>query len=261
MENSGQYGQNINTYGAQPQPQPVAYQNQVQGGYIPARPMPGNQPGKKEEKRDYADLIKTICLIFVSLVAVTFIGLFVYMTILKNDAETDLEGKIDLAVAEYDTKLRTELETEFQNREKYPYSVFTGPSDFGLLTFEYPKTWSVYISDDASRAQDFHAYLNPAQVNVVDDTTVMALRVSILNELTDQVKRDYADKVQEGEMTVKTTIVNGNNVDVYTGTLDSGYKGIVCIFKIRDKTAVLQTDAMIFEQDFNRVLEKIRFNA
>ena len=261
MENSGQYGQNINNFGAQPQPQPVAYPNQVQGGYIPARPMPGNQPGKKEEKRDYTDLIKTICLIFVSLIAVTFIGLFIYMTILKNEAETDLEGKITLAVAEYDTKLRTELETDFENREKYPYLMFTGPSDFGFLSFEYPKTWSVYVPDDASRAQDFHAYLNPAQVNVVDDSTVMALRVSILNEPTNEVKRDYSDKVEDGEMTVDTTVVNGNNVDIYTGTLDSGYKGIVCVFKIRDKTAVLQTDAMIFKDDFYFILGKIRFNA
>ena len=62
-------------------------------------------------------------------------------------------------------------------------------------------------------------------------------------------------------MTVSTTVVNGNNVDVYKGLLDSDLYGIVCIFKIRDKTAIIQTDAYLFEEDFYNVLSKIRFNA
>lgn len=260
MENSGQYGQNINNFGNQPQP--IAYPNQMQGGFIPARPMPnGQNGGQNAEKKDYSGLVKTICLILTSLLTITFLGLFIYMTIQKNDAETDVQGQIDLAVAEAENELQTKLEKEFEEKEKYPYKTFAGPSDFGLLTFEYPKTWSVYVPDDASRADNFHAYFNPAQVNVVRDQTVMALRVSIVNELTEDVKEDFADKVEDGEMTVSTTVVNGNNVDVYTGELDSKYIGIVCLFKIRDKTAILQTDAMLFKDDFYRILGTIRFNA
>ena len=260
MENSGQYGQNINNFGAQPQL--VTYPNQAQGGYIPARPTTNGQSGAKDgEKKDYSGLIKTICLILTTLLAITFFGLFIYMTIQKNEAETDVEGKIELAVAEAENTLQTKLEKEFEEKEKYPFRTFAGPSDFGLLTFEYPKTWNLYVPDDASHAQDFHAYLNPGQVNVVADKTVMALRVSILNKLTEKVKEEYADKVEDGEMTVSTTVVNNNNVDVYTGLLDSEYYGIVCIFKIRDKTAVIQTDAMLFQEDFYRILGTMRFNA
>lgn len=259
MENSGQYGQNINNFNTQPQP--MGYPSQMQGGYIPARPMPNGQNAQKTEKKDYSGIIKTVCLIFVSLLAVTFIGLFIYMTIQKNEAETDVQGKIDLAVAEAENTLQTQLEADFAAKEKYPYRTFTGPSDFGLLTFEFPKTWSLYIPDDGSRAGDYHAYFNPSQVNVVEDKTVMALRVSIVNTLTEEVKEDYADKVEDGEMTVSTTVVNNNNVDVYTGLLDSDLQGIVCIFKIRDKTAIIQTDAMIFTEDFYRLLGTIRFNA
>ena len=165
------------------------------------------------------------------------------------------------AVSEAENKLRTELETDFNNREKYPYRTFAGPSDFGALTFEYPKTWSVYVPNDASKAQDFHAYFNPGLVNVVENKTVMALRVSILNTLTDQVKERYSNKIKTGKMTVSSKVVNKVNVDVYKGQLDSNYNGIVCIFKIRDKTVVIQTDAYLFEPDFNRILETVRFNS
>lgn len=260
MENSGQFSQNINNFGNQPQP--MMYPNQMQGGYIPARPTASGQNGNQNsEKKDYSGIIKTICLIFTSLIAVTFIGLFIYMTIQKNDAETDVQGKIDLAVAEAENKLQTELEKKFEEQEKYPYKTFAGPSDFGLLTFEYPKTWSLYVPDDGSRADDFKAYFNPGQVNLVEDQTVMALRVTIVNRLTEDVKRDYADKVRDGKMTVSTTVVNNNNVDVYEGELDSKFIGSVCIFKIRDKTVLLQTDANIFRDDFFRMLGTVRFNA
>jgi len=268
MDNSGQfgqaygqaYGQNMNNQGQLPQmpPRPMQPIRPGQPGMMgqPMAPQ-GPQPAKK----DRSGLVKTICLIFTSLLTVVFLGLFIYMYINWQDASTDINGKIDLAVAKAENELRTTLEDEFAEKEKYPYSTFTGPSDFGSLTFEYPKTWSVYVPDDASRAEDFHAYLNPGQVNVVQDTTVMALRVSIVNILTDEVKKEYTAKVQDNLMTVSTTIVNGTNVDVYRGELNSGLQGIVCIFKIRDKTALIQTDAMLFNDDFYRVLGTMRFNA
>ena len=259
MDNSGQ---NINNFQGQPQVAPNAMP-----GYIPPRPLqpirpvqPGTTPSQPE-KKDRSGLIKTICLIFTSLLAVTFVGLFIYMYIQYDIAHTDVEGQVKERVAEAENELRTKLDAEFAEKEKYPYKTFSGPSDFGSLTFEYPKTWNLYVPNDASHADDYHAYFNPGQVNVVADETVMALRVSIVNTLTDEIKSDFADKVEDGEMTVSTTVVNGNNVDVYKGLLDSDLYGIVCIFKIRDKTAIIQTDAYLFEEDFYNVLSKIRFNA
>lgn len=278
MDNSGQYGQsygqNVNNFSTNsggnlpysPQPQPYPQAGQLP--QIPPRPaqpirpgQPGTNNGQQPEKKDHSGLVKTIALVFTSLLTMVFLGLFVFMYINWNEAKTDVDGKVNLAVAEAENKLRTTLEDEFAEKEKYPYTTFAGPTDFGSLTFEFPKTWSVYVPEDASHAGDFHAYLNPGQVNVVEDQTVMALRVSIVNTLTDEIKEDFNDKVEDGEMTVSTTVVNGTNVDVYTGLLDSDLRGIVCVFKIRDKTALIQTDAMLFSDDFYRVLGTIRFNA
>ena len=212
--------------------------------------------------KNRVDLLKTIGLIVASLLAVLFVGLFIWMTIKWNEANTNVQGKIDVAVAKAKNELQTKLESDFEEKEKYPFLTFSGPSDLGSLNFEYPKTWNLYIPEDASRGGEFNAYLNPGQVNVVSDTTVMALRVTIKSEQIDRVLEDFNSKVQSGEMTVASKVVNGVNVNVYTGKLDSDLQGIVCVFKIRDKTAVLQTDSSnVFRADFERILSTIRFNS
>ena len=252
------------------------YQNLYQSPFTPG--MPAANPLNKnyvdmtgEERKEASriakaknriDLMKTVGLIVVSLLAVLFIGLFIWMWVKWNDASTNVKGKVDVAVAEAKNELQTKLESEFEEKEKYPYKVFTGPTDLGELSFEYPKTWSLYVQSSANSGGDYAAYLNPGQVNVVQDDTVMALRVSIKGTLFDQAISDFAEKVRSGDMTLSTTVVNGNNVNVYTGKLDNEYQGIICVFKLRDKTVMLQTDSTsVFSDDFYRILKTVKFNS
>lgn len=252
------------------------YQNLYQSPFTPgmpaANPLNKNYADMTGEERKEAsriakaknriDLMKTVGLIVVSLLAVLFIGLFIWMWVKWNDASTNVKGKVDVAVAEAKNELQTKLESEFDEKEKYPYKVFTGPTDLGELSFEYPKTWSLYVQSSANRGGDYAAYLNPGQVNVVQDDTVMALRVSIKGTLFDQAISDFAEKVRSGDMTLSTTVVNGNNVNVYTGKLDNEYQGIICVFKLRDKTVMLQTDSTsVFSDDFYRILKTVKFNS
>ena len=252
------------------------YQNLYQSPFTPgmpaANPLNKNYADMTGEERKEAsriakaknriDLMKTVGLIVVSLLAVLFIGLFIWMWVKWNDASTNVKGKVDVAVAEAKNELQTKLESEFEEKEKYPYKVFTGPTDLGELSFEYPKTWSLYVQSSVNRGGDYAAYLNPGQVNVVQEDTVMALRVSIKGTLFDQAISEYAEKVRSGDMALSTTVVNGNNVNVYTGKMNNEYQGIICVFKLRDKTVVLQTDSTsVFSDDFYRILKTVKFNS
>ena len=284
MSNPSYNPNNSNLYSQQPQPntqpvqsfqstettQPNYFSNQTSSSSSSLLNKDFSQMTDEERKeaeriaraKNRVDLLKTIGLIVASLLAVLFVGLFIWMTIKWNEANTNVQGKIDVAVAKAKNELQTKLESDFEEKEKYPFLTFSGPSDLGSLNFEYPKTWNLYIPEDASRGGEFNAYLNPGQVNVVSDTTVMALRVTIKSEQIDRVLEDFNSKVQSGEMTVASKVVNGVNVNVYTGKLDSDLQGIVCVFKIRDKTAVLQTDSSnVFRADFERILSTIRFNS
>ena len=217
-----------------------------------------------EPKKDIAGLVKTIVIIILSLVALTFIGLFIWMFIQYEDASTDLNGKIDLAVAAAKDEQAAKDEEEFLEREKYPYKTFSGPVDYGQLSFEYPRTWSVYVASDAATGGDFKAYLNPVQVDPVADSTVNALRVTIRDKSFDTVVAEYQKAMDKknSNLTVESVTVNGITANRYTGTIPgTDLSGYIVIFKIRDKTAILQTDSVLFQADYDKLLETIKFNA
>ncbi len=253
---------------SQPAQQPV--QNPQQPMQNPAAKSIASNAAttvKTTHEKNIAGIVKTVVIVILSIVSVTFIGLFIWMYINYDEARTDVDGQIATAVAEAKDEQATELEEEFLEREKYPYKTFSGPADFGSLTFEYPKTWSVYVESDASTGDDFLAYMNPVQVDVVDDDTIMALRVSILNESFDDVAARYQKEMdrRNSNLSVQSvTIGLSSNITAnrYTGTIpNTELSGYIVIFKIRDKTAVLQTDSVLFQEDFDRLLSTVEFNA
>ncbi len=241
----------------------------------PAGPNPNAAPGmpmvqqvqvQADAKKDTSGLIKTIVIIALSLVAVTFIGLFVWMLVQYNDVKTDVDGQIDVAVAAAKDEQATKMEAEFLEREKYPYKVFAGPADYGQLTFEYPKTWSVYVAAAATGGGDYNAYFNPNQVDAVGEETINALRVSIKNESFDKVTEEYQramDRKDSGLTMESVTIGKDANITAnrYTGKIpNTDLSGFIVTFKIRDKTAILQTDSVLFQADFDKLLGTVTFN-
>ncbi len=216
--------------------------------------------------KDAAGLIKTIAIVILSLVAVTFIGLFIWMLLERNEAQTDIDTKIQVAEAAARDEQSQKMEAEFLEREKYPYKTFSGPADYGQLTFEYPRTWSLYIEKAATAGGDFNAYFNPIQVDAVSEETINALRVAILNQSFDEVSKKYQKYVDDEGANLKmesVTIGANNNITAnrYTGTIpDTELNGYIVIFKIRDKTVILQTDATPFADDYNKLLGTVTFN-
>lgn len=196
------------------------------------------------------------------LVAVTFIGLFIWMYAQWNTAQTDVDSKINTAVATAVNEKAEELENQFVEREKQPYRIFTGPADYGELTFEYPKTWSVYEAKSATNGGDFEAYFNPDRVYVVAVGTINSLRVIIKDQAYDSFIQQYDTNVKNGKLTVSVRPVGGENANVYTGELPGSgdLQGIATVFKMRDKTAVIQTDAMLFADDYYKILDSVKFN-
>ena len=221
------------------------------------------QAAEAVAKKANVSLIKTIVIVILGLVSMTFIGLFLWTLVRYNDVSTDVGGQIATAVAEAKEEQALMDEELFAEREKDPYRIFSGPADYGQLTFEYPKTWSVYIASDASNGGDFSAYFNPIEVNVVSNKTLNALRLSIRDKAFETVASEYQKEMEKrgSDLSIETITVGGVTANRYSGTLPgTEFNGYIVIFKIRDKTAVLQTDSVLFEGDFNRLLSTITFN-
>lgn len=252
-----------NQFGQQPM-QPMQQAQPSQMPITPGAPMVQQVQAPQAPKKDIAGLVKTIVIIAVSLIAVTFIGLFIWRSVEYNEVSSDVNGQIDVAVAKAKDEQKSKDEAEFLEREKYPFKTFSGPADYGELSFEYPKTWSVYIAAAATAGGDFNAYLNPIEVSAVGKETINALRVTIRNKGFDDVAAEYQKAMdkKDSNLTMESITFNGITGNKYTGKIpDTELNGFIVIFKIRDKTAILQTDSVLFKADFDKLLETVKFNA
>jgi len=204
-------------------------------------------------------LIATVCL---AVLSVGLISLSVWLYINYSDQKNNVDGKINDAVIEAKKEEGDKREAAFRIAEKLPNREFVGPEDYGLVTFSYPKTWSVYVAKDASRGGNFEAYLNPGTVLSVSATQHYALRVSIEERDYDKVIDSYSGLVKKGDLKVSSLSVNSNNGTRLDGLFSKDFRGAAAIFKIRDKTLIIRTDASTFidSKDFDNIIASIHIN-
>lgn len=217
----------------------------------------GSMAAPPAEKKSHGTLVSTIMLIVVSLIAIVFIFLFIQKYIEWDAISTDIDGQVNKAVAVAVAENTSKLEAEFEEREKFPYEEFTGPEDYGRFSFQYPKTWSVYVAKDAAKGGDFEAYFNPKEVQPVSNTTINALRLRIRDATFDTVVRTYESALKSGKLNLKTDTVGGVLANIYTGEISNNIRGAVMVLKLRDKTVILQTDSENFLDAFYGILKSV----
>jgi len=176
-----------------------------------------------------------------------------------TEQKTNIDGKIE--VAELNArKDEAEKEAEkFAQREKEPNRQFVGPDDYGRLTFNYPKTWSAYVARDTSRGGTYEAYMNPVTVPPVSSTQQYALRILIEERDYDQTVKTYESLVKKGDLRTSAVSANGHSGTRLDGSFTKDIRGAAVIYKIRDKTLTLRTDADTFKPDFENVIKTIDF--
>jgi len=256
-------------FGQQPQPvqptQPASPYTQQgvpqippqQPGYAPGQPsQPVNNyitPGKPSKKW----LILTIVFIITTLAALGA-GVWAYMNYLDQKENTD--AKISTAVA---TGVKDQADKDaaaFLEKEKQPNRQFAGPDDYGRLAFNYPKTWSVFVNKDTSSGTTYEAYFNPATVPPIKSDTQYALRVTIVQESVEKVLADYDRLVKDGELKASAVKADGTDGTRLEGNFTKNIRGLAVVFKIRDKTVTIRSDAETFRGDFDALVSTITFN-
>jgi len=177
-----------------------------------------------------------------------------------NDQKTNVDSKVSSAVSTAKKTQADSDEAKFTERDKEPNREFVGPDDYGRLTFNYPKTWSVYVNKDATSGGTYEAYLNPVSVPPVSSVQQYALRVTIEQSDYDKVITSYASLVKKGDLKSSSVIASGNNGTRLDGSFTKDIRGAAVIYKIRDKTVTIRTDADTFKADFDALIQTIKFN-
>lgn len=201
----------------------------------------------------------TIVISILAVLLVAMGGLAVWSYMNYYEANTDVEGKMAVARAEAAKEQAEEDEAKFLEREKEPNRQFVGPDDYGRVTFEYPKTWSGYVAKDASRGGTYEAYFNPVLVPAVKNTERYALRVLIEDRDYESAVDRYRGQVTSGKLKSSAISVNGVNGTRLDGNITEDIRGAIVLFKIRDKTLTVRTDAETFKNDFDKLVKTIEF--
>lgn len=201
-----------------------------------------------------------VAVVLLALVSALAIGLAVWGIVNYLDQKSNVDGKVSDAVATAKKEQADSDEVKFTARDKEPNRQFVGPDDYGRLTFNYPKTWSVYVNKDASNGGTYEAYLNPVSVPAVSSAQQYALRVSIEEKEYASVLGSYDSLVKKGDLKSSAVSAEGSNGTRLDGKFSKDIRGSAVIFKIRDKTVTLRTDADSFKTDFDALIKTIKFN-
>lgn len=177
------------------------------------------------------------------------------------DQKNNVDSKISAAVVDV-KKLQSDAdEKAFAEREKKPTRAFVGPDDFGRVSFQYPKTWSVYVAKDGSGGSAYEAYLHPGVVPPVSSTTPYAARVVVESRQYEAILKTYESLVKKGTLKSSPVTIGSFSGVRLDGEFTKDRKGSAVIFKIRDKTLTLASDAEAFRSDFdNIILKSLTFN-
>lgn len=203
-----------------------------------------------------------VAIIGLSLVVMILGSVSIWAIVSFNEQKTDVDGRVAVAVAEAKNVQATDDEKKYLEREKEPLKKFSGPEDYGLLTFGYPKTWSAYIDKDAANGGEYRAYFHPNEVPPVgnSETAQFALRVTIEQRDYDQVVQSYDGLVKRGDLKPSASASQGNKGTRFDGSFSKNIRGAAVVYKSRDKTITLRTDALTFKSDFDKLVQTIEFN-
>lgn len=204
-------------------------------------------------------------------------AIWAYMNYL--DAKENVDSKVEAATAE---AKRTQHEAdlaEFIAREKEPLRAFAGPDDYGHLTFDYPKTWSVYQAADTDRSgATYAAYLSPMVIppvpaNALNDLVAsakptpsqsavskFAVRIKIESKLYEDSLKQYESLLKTGQ--IKSSAFTSGDITGtrYEGRFNNDISGVAVVIKMRDRTLTMRTDADVFKEDFEKLLQTVNFN-
>ncbi|MBP5656728.1 hypothetical protein J6X15_04060 [Candidatus Saccharibacteria bacterium] len=246
-----------------PQMGPPTAPNMNMGGSAPIVNQPGvaAAPVPMQQRGSKGTLVETIILVIVCLVAAGAIIVAVIFFMKYQEADTDQQSKIDAAVAEAVANEQALAAKNLEEKLKEPNLEFRGPDDYGSVSFQYPKTWSVYVEKDASDNSDYVAYFQPKKVPPISGkNSRFALRFAIYNRQYDDVAKPYIAKVKNGKMKSSNFTADSGNITGmrYEGEISSKINGTFVIFKVNDKTAILQTDSDVLLDDYESILKTLR---
>lgn len=199
--------------------------------------------------------------IVLSVLAVGLLAFGVWAFVGYMDNKDNVDSKVAIAVETAKKDQAAEDEAAFIEREKSPVRQAAGPTDLGKVTFDYPKTWSMYVDKDGS-AGTYLAYLHPGAVLPVSkSSTANAIVVSVEDKKYEDTLSTFAAAITKGDLKASPITVKDQAGTRLDGNFSKDVKGSAVLFKVRDKTLKIIVESNDYLGDFNNIiLTSLQFN-
>jgi len=227
--------------------------------------VPVNLPPRPAKKRS------PIIPVLIVLVVLVLAGVLIWALSSKASTEksyTDLKTNFDSQLKTATDKATADIQAELTaEAAKNPPTTFTGPANYGALSFQFPKNWSVYSYKDGTvNGDDYEAYFYPTVVPPVSTKQPFALRVYIEETTVDKKIQTFQSYIKNGSLKESDITINGVSAKRFDGKISNYLSGSFVLFTIRDKVVTVETDtdsdANVYSvNDFNTILPTITFNS
>jgi hypothetical protein len=177
-----------------------------------------------------------------------------------NEQRQTIDEKIANATNSAVNEQAKKDEAKYLELSKQPLLKFTGPDEFGRVTFDYPRNWNLYVEGDGLDHEPMVAYLNPGFVLPTSDAkNRFALRVRIEQGDVDTYLQTFKKNIAANTVKSSVITINGHDGTRLDGEIAKDTRGSMVVFKVDDNVLKISTDAETFRGDFDKLIQTIDF--
>lgn len=177
----------------------------------------------------------------------------------RQDYKNNSDQKVAVAVEAAEERTQAADAKQYAEEAKRPLKTYVGPSSFGALTVQYPKTWSAHVIENVDNdSRPIDAYFHPDFVpDTGNQTKSFALRIQLVGQSYDSVLDGYNGAAKNGKVTVapyrlaKVPTAIGS---VVTGQIDSRKQGTMVVLPLRNMTLKIWADSSEYLPDLNNII-------
>jgi hypothetical protein len=181
----------------------------------------------------------------------------------RQDYKDNVDAKVSVAVAAATKAEDTKKAAEYAEADKYPLKTYSGPSAYGSLQVQYPKTWSAYVVEQTGNDNPVDGYFQPNFVPYTQGTNSYALRVRVTTQSYATIVQNLQNYVKTGKTTATPFAFSKVPNDIGTrfdGQIGSNKQGSLVIVPLRANALEVSTEAPQFADDFNKnILPNLSF--
>ncbi len=203
-------------------------------------------------------------LVIISVVAVGAIIFAVWAFNGRQNYKNNDQQLINEAVLAEKNKEDTILNQQFKVQNENPFSIYTGPQQYGSVQIGYPKNWSGYVDDTGSDGNPLDVYFSPGLVPAVSSqSSVYPLRLEVNPNSYSSQLATYTNVQQSAGLSITPYKLNNVNVVgvMIKGQIFTNIQGVLVMFPLRTNTLELWTESPQYVNLFvNQILPTVTFH-